>query len=134
MASAAAAYLMGGSPRQCECAAEIGLEHFLGLTCESTCFLGFLLSVYRFDLSGVDSGLCFFDCCLGSYAGLFLSLSCCNLCIFFGLLESCELGSFLSLLVCKECCFLSLLGECSCFFCLSNSSLCFFACLEGSGL
>ena len=34
MASAAAAYLMGGSPRQCECAAEIGLEHFLGLTCD----------------------------------------------------------------------------------------------------
>ena len=25
---------MGGSPRQCECAAEIGLEHFLGLTCD----------------------------------------------------------------------------------------------------
>ena len=34
MASTAAAYLMGGSPRQCECAAEIGLEHFLGLTCD----------------------------------------------------------------------------------------------------
>jgi len=34
MASSAAAYLMGGSPRQCECAAEIGLEHFLGLTCD----------------------------------------------------------------------------------------------------
>ena len=31
MASAAASYLMGGSPRQCECAAEIGLEHFLGI-------------------------------------------------------------------------------------------------------
>ncbi len=34
MASAAAAYLLGGTPRQCECAAEIGLEHFLGLTCD----------------------------------------------------------------------------------------------------
>lgn len=34
MASAASAYLMGGSARQCECAAEIGLEHFLGLTCD----------------------------------------------------------------------------------------------------
>ena len=34
MAGAGAAYLMGGSPRQCECAAEIGLEHFLGLTCD----------------------------------------------------------------------------------------------------
>jgi L-serine dehydratase len=34
MAGAAASYLMGGSPRQCECAAEIGLEHFLGLTCD----------------------------------------------------------------------------------------------------
>lgn len=34
MASAAASYLLGGSPRQCETAAEIGLEHFLGLTCD----------------------------------------------------------------------------------------------------
>ena len=34
MASAAAAYLLGGSVRQCEYAAEIGLEHFLGLTCD----------------------------------------------------------------------------------------------------
>lgn len=34
MASSAAAYLLGGTPRQCECAAEIGLEHFLGLTCD----------------------------------------------------------------------------------------------------
>ncbi len=34
MAAAAASYLMGGTPRQCECAAEIGLEHFLGLTCD----------------------------------------------------------------------------------------------------
>ena len=34
MAAAAAAYLLGGSPRQCEYAAEIGLEHFLGLTCD----------------------------------------------------------------------------------------------------
>lgn len=34
MASAAASYLLGGSPRQCEAAAEIGLEHFLGLTCD----------------------------------------------------------------------------------------------------
>lgn len=34
MASAAAAYLLGGTIRQCEYAAEIGLEHFLGLTCD----------------------------------------------------------------------------------------------------
>ena len=34
MASAAAAWLFGGTPRQCEYAAEIGLEHFLGLTCD----------------------------------------------------------------------------------------------------
>ena len=33
-AAAAAAYLLGGTPRQCEYAAEIGLEHFLGLTCD----------------------------------------------------------------------------------------------------
>jgi L-serine dehydratase len=34
MASAAAAYLLGGSDRQVEYAAEMGLEHFLGLTCD----------------------------------------------------------------------------------------------------
>lgn len=34
MAAAAAAYLYGGSAAQCETAAEIGLEHFLGLTCD----------------------------------------------------------------------------------------------------
>ena len=34
MAAAAAAQLMGGSPRQVEYAAEIGLEHHLGLTCD----------------------------------------------------------------------------------------------------
>lgn len=34
MAAAAASYLHGGSPHQCETAAEIGLEHFLGLTCD----------------------------------------------------------------------------------------------------
>ena len=34
MASAAAAQLMGGSPRQVEYAAEMGLEHHLGLTCD----------------------------------------------------------------------------------------------------
>lgn len=34
MASAAAAQLMGGSPAQIEYAAEIGLEHHLGLTCD----------------------------------------------------------------------------------------------------
>ncbi len=34
MAAAAACYLCGGSAAQCETAAEIGLEHFLGLTCD----------------------------------------------------------------------------------------------------
>lgn len=34
MAAAAAAQLLGGSPRQIEYAAEMGLEHFLGLTCD----------------------------------------------------------------------------------------------------
>lgn len=34
MASAAAAYLMGGTSRQIEYAAEMGMEHHLGLTCD----------------------------------------------------------------------------------------------------
>ena len=34
MAAAAAAQLMGGNPWQIECAAEMGLEHHLGLTCD----------------------------------------------------------------------------------------------------
>ncbi len=34
MAAAAACYLYGGTVPQCETAAEIGLEHFLGLTCD----------------------------------------------------------------------------------------------------
>ena len=34
MAAAAAAQLLGGTPPQIEYAAEIGLEHFLGLTCD----------------------------------------------------------------------------------------------------
>ena len=34
MAAAAAAHLFGGTAPQCEYAAEIGLEHFLGLTCD----------------------------------------------------------------------------------------------------
>lgn len=34
MAAAAAAQLMGGSPAQVEYAASIGMEHFLGLTCD----------------------------------------------------------------------------------------------------
>ncbi len=39
MAAAAAAQLMGGSPRQIEYAAEMGLEHHLGLTCDPVCGL-----------------------------------------------------------------------------------------------
>jgi L-serine dehydratase len=34
MAAAAAAQLKGASPQQVEYAAEIGLEHYLGLTCD----------------------------------------------------------------------------------------------------
>ncbi len=34
MAAAAASFLLGGSPRQCQYAAAMALEHFLGLTCD----------------------------------------------------------------------------------------------------
>ena len=37
MAAAAVAQLMGGSPSQIEYAAEMGLEHHLGLTCDPVC-------------------------------------------------------------------------------------------------
>lgn len=39
MAAAAAAQLLGGTPRQIEYAAEMGLEHHLGLTCDPVCGL-----------------------------------------------------------------------------------------------
>ncbi len=39
MASAAATQLFGGTPPQIECAASIGMEHFLGLTCDPVCGL-----------------------------------------------------------------------------------------------
>ena len=39
MAAGAAAQLMGGSPSQIEYAAEMGLEHHLGLTCDPVCGL-----------------------------------------------------------------------------------------------
>lgn len=39
MASAAATQLFGGSPKQIEYAAEMGLEHHLGLTCDPICGL-----------------------------------------------------------------------------------------------
>ncbi len=39
MAAAAATQLFGGSPRQIEYAAEMGLEHHLGLTCDPVCGL-----------------------------------------------------------------------------------------------
>lgn len=39
MASAATTQVMGGSPRQIEYAAEMGLEHHLGLTCDPVCGL-----------------------------------------------------------------------------------------------
>lgn len=39
MAAGAAAQLFGGSPRQIEYAAEMGLEHHLGLTCDPVCGL-----------------------------------------------------------------------------------------------
>lgn len=39
MAAAATAQLMGGSPSQIEYAAEMGLEHHLGLTCDPVCGL-----------------------------------------------------------------------------------------------
>ena len=39
MAAAAAGQLMGGSPAQIEYAAEMGLEHHLGMTCDPVCGL-----------------------------------------------------------------------------------------------
>ena len=39
MAAAAANQLFGGSPSQIEYAAEMGLEHHLGLTCDPVCGL-----------------------------------------------------------------------------------------------
>ena len=39
MASAAATQLFGGSPKQIEYAAEMGLEHHLGMTCDPVCGL-----------------------------------------------------------------------------------------------
>lgn len=39
MASAAACQLFGGSPDQIEYAAEMGLEHHLGMTCDPVCGL-----------------------------------------------------------------------------------------------
>lgn len=39
MASAAGIQLFGGSPTQIECGASIGMEHFLGLTCDPVCGL-----------------------------------------------------------------------------------------------
>ena len=39
MAAAAANYLFGGSPAQTEYAAEMGLEHHLGMTCDPVCGL-----------------------------------------------------------------------------------------------
>ena len=40
MAAAAACQLFGGTPAQIEYAAEMGLEHHLGLTCDPVCGLG----------------------------------------------------------------------------------------------
>ena len=37
MAAAAASQLFGGSPAQIEYAAEMGLEHHLGMTCDPVC-------------------------------------------------------------------------------------------------
>lgn len=39
MTSGAVTQLFGGSPQQIECAASIGMEHFLGLTCDPVCGL-----------------------------------------------------------------------------------------------
>ena len=39
MASAASCQLFGGSPQQIEYAAEMGLEHHLGMTCDPVCGL-----------------------------------------------------------------------------------------------
>jgi L-serine dehydratase len=47
MASAAACQLFGGSPSQIEYAAEMGLEHHLGMTCDPVCGLGQIPCIER---------------------------------------------------------------------------------------
>ena len=47
MAAAAASQLFGGSPAQIEYAAEMGLEHHLGLTCDPVCGLGQIPCIER---------------------------------------------------------------------------------------
>lgn len=55
MAAAAAAKLMGGTPRQIEYAAEIGLEHHLGLTCDPVCGLVQIPCIERNALGAVKA-------------------------------------------------------------------------------
>ena len=47
MAAAAACQLFGGSPSQIEYAAEMGLEHHLGMTCDPVCGLGQIPCIER---------------------------------------------------------------------------------------
>ena len=47
MAAAAASQLFGGTPRQIEYSAEMGLEHHLGLTCDPVCGLGQIPCIER---------------------------------------------------------------------------------------
>ncbi|GGA61736.1 L-serine dehydratase [Pseudoclavibacter endophyticus] len=52
MAAGAYAAFLGGTPRQVECAAEIGLEHHLGLTCDP---IGGLVQIPCIERNGIAS-------------------------------------------------------------------------------
>ena len=55
MAAAAANQLFGGTPQQIEYAAEIGLEHHLGLTCDPVCGLVEVPCIKRNPFLGVHA-------------------------------------------------------------------------------
>jgi L-serine dehydratase len=55
MAAAGPAELLGGSPRQVENAAEIGIEHSLGLTCDPIGGLGQIPCIERNAIAAVKA-------------------------------------------------------------------------------
>jgi L-serine dehydratase len=58
MASGAAAQLLGGTPRQIEYAAEMGMEHHLGLTCDPVAGLVQIPCIERNAMAGVRAVDC----------------------------------------------------------------------------
>ena len=56
MAAAAASQLFGGTPAQIEYAAEMGLEHHLGLTCDPVCGLVQIPCIERNAFSNFSDG------------------------------------------------------------------------------